>query len=251
MTSQPTRQARINRAGAVPFYYQLREILLAQIGSQFKEGDLLPSEAELCAQQRVSRTVVRQALDELARDGVVYKVRGKGTFVARPKLESSHVQSIGGFYASMTSQGHNVESEVLRQRVEPATAHVARLLSLDIGEPIVAIDRLRRVDGVSISIVRSWLAVSLCPGLEAVDLRDVSLLAVINERYGLRPHHGNRTIEAIAMPPHDAKLLGVKSGSPALQMESVTRTVEDVPLEYFVSVYRGDSSKLDIELVGR
>lgn len=239
---------RIDREGAVPFYYQLRQILLADVGLNLKPGDRMPSEGEMCSHYGVSRTVVRQAVDELGREGVIYKVKGKGTFVTSRKLESSHVQNVAGFYASMASKGHTISSRMLRQVIVPASAYVAQKLSLDIGAPVVAIDRVRSVDGEPISVVRACLPQVLVPGLESIDLREVSMYAVISERFGLRPHHGRRTIEAIAISVEDAAYLGVKPGLPALRLESVARTAENVALEHFESVYRGDRSKLDIQL---
>ena len=239
----------IDRDAALPFYYQLQQILLADIARSLKPGDRLPSEGELCGRYDVSRTVVRQALDELEHQGIVYKVQGKGTFVTSPKLESSHVQSVAGFYVSMTSVGHSVTNKVLRQVVLPASATVAQKLSIDVGAAVVEVDRVRSVDGEAISVVRARLPHAIVPGLELVDLGNVSMYEAIRQRFGLRPHHGQRTIEAIAISAEDAAHLGVVAGSPALLLESLAFTAEDVPLEHFESVYRGDRSKLGIQLV--
>jgi len=72
---------------------------------------------------------------------------------------------------------------------------------------------------------------------------------VLAGRHGLTPHHGRRTIEAVAMPAAEARLLGVPPGSPGLLVESVTSTAEDVTFEYFVALYRGDRSRFDIEVL--
>ncbi|MGZ8720487.1 MAG: GntR family transcriptional regulator [Aeromicrobium sp.] len=241
-------EIRINRQAPLPLYYQLHEILVGGIGTTWNDGDLLPSEGELCHRYGVSRTVVRQALDEMAHQGLIYKVKGKGTFVTGRKLETSHVQSMVGFYASMAAHGHRVTSRVLRQEVSPATAHVASLLEIQVGDPVVHVERVRSVDEVAISIVRAWLPQVLCPGLETVDLREVSMYAVIRERYGLEPAQGSRTIEAIEISVADAHLLEVRRGAAALRLESLARTANGTPLEYFVAIYRGDKSKVEIDL---
>jgi len=240
--------ARIDRHGPAPFYHQLKEILLRDIGSSWASGDKLPSESELCLQYGVSRTVVRQALDEMEREGLVYKIKGKGAFVTGRKFDSTFVQHAAGFHASMTSRGHVVTSDVLVQEVRPAGPHAARMLGLDVGVPVLALDRVRSVDGVRIQVVRAWLPYRLCRGLERVDLGDASVYAVLADRYGLRPHHGWRTIEAVAIPAQDAALLGVEPSSPGLLVESVTSSADDEAFEYFVAIYRGDRSRFDIEV---
>ena len=244
-------QGNVDRSGVVPLYQQLEAILLAESGRSWHEGELLPSDAQLCARYGVSRTVVRQALAELGRAGMIYRLKGKGTYATARKIESTHVQDAAGFFASMTRAGHTVISRVLRQEVIPATASIARALGLRVSEPVIAVTRVRRVDGVPLSVVRSWLPYSLCPGLEAVDLTAVSMYAAIHERFGFVPGHGRRTIEAMGISAEDAVLLEVPVGSPALRLESVMRTQEDVLLETFVAVYRGDLSKLEVEVVSR
>jgi len=77
----------IDKTSPVPYYYQLEQLLRERIeNGRLKPGDILPSETELCSTFRVSRTVVRQALNKLCQDGIVYKEKGRGTFVAKPKL---------------------------------------------------------------------------------------------------------------------------------------------------------------------
>jgi GntR family transcriptional regulator len=240
---------RIDRRAAIPFYHQLKEILLGNIGSGWFAGDKLPSESELCLRYGVSRTVVRQALDEMERDGLIYKVKGKGAFVTGRKFEAGLAQRAVGFHGAMTGRGHVVTSRVLAQELVPATADVARMLELDVAEPVVALDRVRSVDDVPVQVVRAWMPHRLCRGLEDLDLQDASLYAVLDARYGLRPHHGRRTIEAIAMPAADAQLLAVPQGSPALLVDSVTRTEEGVAFEHFSAVYRGDRSKFEIQVI--
>ena len=249
MATTPAGLPRIDRSGAAPFYYQLKEILNGDIDNGLAAGDKLPSESELCRRHSVSRTVVRQALDEMEREGLIYKVKGKGAFVTGRKFEASFVQHAAGFHAAMTSRGHQVTNVILAQQVIPAAAGVARALGLDIGEPVLSLDRVRSVDGVPIQVVKAWIPHHLCPGLEDVDLRSGSLYAVLAAQYGLRPYKGRRTISAGTISDTDAGHLGVEPGSPALLVESLTRTAGGTAFEYFVAVYRGDRSTFEIDLM--
>lgn len=243
----PVGVVGIDRRSGLPYYYQLRDILLNQLDT-WEAGYKLPSEGELCEAYGVSRTVVRQALDDLASQGLLHKVKGKGTFVTGRKLDATFVQRAAGFHDEMTALGHAVRSRTLVQEVRPASVRVAAKLDLSIDDPVVQLDRVRHVDGEPNQVVRTSLPRALCPGLEAVDMEDRSLYAELAARYGIRPTSGRRTIEATAATPMDAEWLGVDAGAPVLLMESVTADRDDRPFEYFVAVYRGDKSKLHIEL---
>ncbi len=242
----------ITRSAREPLYFQLRDLLLHRIEHEWREGDLLPSEADLCAEYGVSRTVVRQALNELDEAGVIYKVKGKGTFVTRQKVETSYVQNAEGFFATMAAQGHQVTSTTLACNVIPASPLVARALDLPVGEPVVQLDRLRMVDSEPTIVVRGSYTARLVPRLESEDVTGaVSLYSVLDERYGLRPTSGDRTVEAVPMPSIDASPLGVRTGSPALVIEGVTRAEPGELFEYFRAVYRGDRCKLEVQAVPR
>src|SRR5438046_1912305 len=82
----------IDRSSPVPYYYQLQEILKEEIErGRWGPGDMLPSEAEISVMFGVSRTAIRQALDVLGSDGQIYRVKGKGTIVARQKFRHEAV----------------------------------------------------------------------------------------------------------------------------------------------------------------
>lgn len=75
----------LSRSGNLPLYHQIKNIILKQISEHgLKPGNKLPGDFELCSTYQVSRTVVRQALSELEFDGVLERIKGKGTFVAKP-----------------------------------------------------------------------------------------------------------------------------------------------------------------------
>src|ERR1041384_5940510 len=103
----------IHRGAPTPYYAQLAEILRDQIArGVVHPGDPLPAESELCATYGLSRTVVRQALDELVAEGLVQKEKGRGTFVSRPKLADLVVQELRGFADEMGDRGHDVGTRI-------------------------------------------------------------------------------------------------------------------------------------------
>jgi GntR family transcriptional regulator len=250
MTATTSRAPQqIDRRSLVPFYHQLREILLGRLEGDLSPGDKLPSEGELCEAYGVSRTVVRQTLGELAREGLIYKVKGKGAYVSERRLDATFAQSAAGFHEEMTRAGHVVSSRTLTQRILPASVSVAAKLELGLDEPVVQFDRLRAIDGEPIQVVRTFLPAALVPGFEDEDMTDRSLYVLLRERWNVRPDHGLRRIQTAPAPAADAKLLQIRKGAPVLVVESLTRTPDDVPFEYFVATYRGDRTQFDIEVV--
>jgi GntR family transcriptional regulator len=247
-SGEPSASAFIDVKSFEPYYVQLKRILLADIEAERVEGDLLPSEAQLCQRYGVSRTVVRQALAELENERLVLKVKGNGTFVTGRKLETGFIQHSFGFYESMRAAGHDVKSTVLAFRTEPCGVEVARQLELAVGSEIVRLDRVRSVDGRPVQVVRTSSPSRLLPGITSIDMTDRSFYQVIRDTYGIVPAGGRRTIEATELSSDEAARLGAPKGIPALRLESVTREPQGILFEHYVAIYRGDSFKFELEV---
>ena len=231
-----------------PYYLQLKRILLKDLERDAPEGTLLPSESELCSRYSVSRTVVRQALGDLENEGLVLKVKGKGTFVTGQKVDTSFIQDTLGFYESMEKAGHSVQSRILRLTTEPSTVSQARLLEIGIGEPVVHFDRVRSIDRHPVQVARAFMPARLFPGLVEIDLTDRSLYQVLRDVYGIRPARGHRAIEAVALSREDAEYLGVRRGTPGLRIHSITRSSDGIAFEHYVADYRGDSFRFEVDV---
>jgi GntR family transcriptional regulator len=229
-----------------PFYQQLKRILVEEIEGVRREGDLLPSESALCRRYSVSRAVVRQALGELEDDGLVHKVKGKGTYVTGRTLTPCFVQQSLGFHESLVRAGHTVRSKIIDLRTEPCGVAVAKLVGVDLGEEVVRFDRVRSVDGRPVQVVRTVLPSRLFPGLEELDMTDRSLYQVLADTYGVRPATGQRAIDATSLSREDARYLGAAEGEPALRVEGRTRSAEGVLFEYSVAVSPGDRFRFEI-----
>ena len=147
---------RIDFQSPIPYYAQLVQLLRKKINQgSWKVGEKIPGEQDLCLQYRVSRTVVRQALRELEITGTIRRQKGKGTFVAEPKINESLVQKLTGFYQDMVERGLEPMTLVLRQRVIPADDLVASHLQVQPGTEVVALQRLRFINEEPIQLVNS------------------------------------------------------------------------------------------------
>lgn len=240
----------IDRNSYVPLYAQVRDALrdLIEQGG-LTPGEQLPGEPELCRLFDVSRTVIRQALRDIELEGIIVRRKGKGTFVAEPKLREGLFQELTGFYADMANKGFAPISQVLTQEVVPANRKVAVNLKVRLGAPVIQIDRLRFVDGEPMVLVTTYLPEARCPGLISADLTRQSLYAYLHSAYGLELERGHRYLEAVPASDYESKLLQVKKGAPLIQLDSVSYLADDTPIEYYHALHRGDRSRFEVELI--
>ncbi|MEA4908367.1 MAG: GntR family transcriptional regulator [Chloroflexi bacterium] len=242
----------IDFSSYVPYYVQLRDQLKARIEDKvWKNGDKLPGEVELCREFGVSRTVVRQALLELELAGYILRRKGRGTFVAGPKISEGLVQKLTGFYQDMIEQGRQPSTRVLVQRLAPASDVLATALQVEPGTMLVEIRRLRFVDGEPITLVTSYVPQALCPQLDQVDLNDRSLYDYLENHCRLVIARAHRSIEAMLLDEADAALLQARPGDAAIRLESIAFLEDGRPVEYYLAYHRGDRARFEIDLVRR
>lgn len=237
----------IRKSDPMPYYAQLAEILREQIGEgRWEPGELLPSEAQLCKTYGISRTAVRQALDELVTEGLVQKEKGRGTFVSQPKVAEFVVQELRGFFEEMTQRGEEVHTDILDQRVVTAPPDVVPELQISMGDECVRLDRIRRIDHTPIVVVQTHLPADRFGELADRDMREASLYAILSDEYGVHPGGGRRRFEAVTADDGVADALDIPSGDPVLKLTAVNFDQHDVPFERFVAWYRGDLTAFDV-----
>lgn len=237
----------LDRSSRVPYYYQLKTILLDEI-HRLAEADggpvVLPTERELQETYGVSRSVVRQAIQELVSEGLVVREQGRGTFAVPEKLQHNPqgdgVRTLG---LSGYLKGHGMRSSTRLLRRWRATADGAARVALELGTnaAVLRFERLRLADDIPIGLQDVTLPWELAEGLADADLvYGDSSMDYLRARLGTTIGTSTRTIEAIALDPRRAETLKGTPGQPALR---VRRTVKDLtgrPVEYFDAVYRGD-----------
>jgi GntR family transcriptional regulator len=239
----------IDKTSPVPYYYQLLQLLERAIASgALAPGEKIPTEAALCARYDVSRTVVRQALSDLDRTGLVSRHKGKGTFVAAPKVSEFVAQSLTSLHEDLSARGERLETKVLRLEVEPVSPHVAQMLELPESEQIVLLERLRFLRGEPLVVTTAHMPYSLCAPILELDMSDRSLFETYERELGHKLHRGTRAIEARTADAEVAGQLGVAEGAPVLVFSGVTYLEDGRPIEYFVGIHRGDRSRFETEL---
>lgn len=130
----------------VPKYNRLKENIRRMIEDEgLSEGQMIPSERQLCERYRVSRMTANQAIRELVNEGVLYREQGRGTFVAAAKI-GHETARLTSFTQDMRARGMEVSSTLLELEVENAFASVARALRIDPEEGIIRLSRIRNAD---------------------------------------------------------------------------------------------------------
>jgi GntR family transcriptional regulator len=240
--------ADIDKEVPIPYHYQLRELLRDEIAAgRWEVGERLPSERELCETFNLSRTTVREAIDALVNEGLLRREKGRGTFVAEPKILESLLQTPSGFTDAMLEQGYHVETKVLRVEIVPAPRIVAHELRLRSDEPVTVIDRLRFVLNEPILLVTSYVPQKLCPSLIYEDLAHNSLYHLMQSKYSVRIAHAKRFMESVSANELEAKLLNIEPGSPLMLIESTAYSEDGLPVEYFKARHRGDRTRFLVE----
>ncbi|MBE0689909.1 MAG: GntR family transcriptional regulator [Anaerolineae bacterium] len=240
----------IDLNGDVPYYVQVKDVIRERIKAEtWTSGERLPSEAELCTMFNVSRTVIRQALQDLTHEGLIKRRKGKGSFVSAGKITEQLVQKLTGFYHDMVEQGFEPVTRVLMQHVISATTEIAKNLQIEPGDPVIEIVRHRFVQNVPIALVTTYIPHSLCPALVNDDLTNQSLYDVLESRYQLYIARGHRTIQAMLADGQEAKLLEVNRGAPLFRLDSISYLSDGTPVEYYFAYHRGDRSQFEVQLI--
>lgn len=226
------------RDGTVPLHTQIAEALRIQIqNEEFKEN--IPSERELAELYAVSRMTVRQALQKLRNEGLIYNERGVGTFVNNRKIDV-HTRNLNGFTEEMISLGLKPSSRVLSFRRELAGESVMQDLALGAGAEVFYLERLRIADDEPMAFEKTYLPAYLFPKLDEFDLTKNSLYQVLVENYDLQMHHAEEMLEAAAATKRVAEQLGVRTGAPVLVVHRVVFSESNQPIESAHTIYRAD-----------
>jgi GntR family transcriptional regulator len=230
----------------VPLHYQLRHVLVAMIErGDVRPGDMLPPERDLAAQFGVSLAPVRQAILDLAKEGVLYRVRGKGTFVREPSLVE-HDSILSSFTASMREKGLDVEMRLLRQRKMRTPRDVAHALGTD--EPTTTLlERLALVQKEPVALFASHLSPRRFPGVGAKLAERGSLSSVLEDDFGVVPARAEMIVEVGRCTTAQSALLQIPAGSSLLIARGTSYDAQDAAVEHFHVHYRADRIRLRID----
>jgi GntR family transcriptional regulator len=230
----------IDRNSPMPLYYQLKRLLLAKIDSgELKPGDIFPTEQQIQDGHNVSRTTVRQALSELEDEGKIVRHRGRGTFVAKPKVHHS-AEQYPNLADNMVRQGFTPGWRLLSADWAFPQAEIARIFGIHIDQKIFRLERLRLENDDPIGHHVAYVSAEFAGGIDEQSFTEGGSLRYLRELSVLESSVADRTLEAIDATEPVATLLNVDVGVALLQIQRIVYTPDRKPIEAFRGVYRGD-----------
>lgn len=249
MASTLLPEPRIDRTSPVPFYFQLARFLREQITSgRWEPGHRLVSEPELGEHFGVSRTVVRQALSRLEEEGLLSRLKGRGTFVADGRQRSWLLQSSEGFFQDeMARAGLAVTSRILRNEVTRLPPWAADALGAPSGSAGVTVARLRYIEGQVALYTENYLRSEVASTVLGL-AEDASLYEALERERGLVVHGARRVVEAVTAGERLGELLEVAPQAPLAFIESVSWDAEAQPFDCFQTWLRTDRTRIEVQV---
>jgi GntR family transcriptional regulator len=240
-----------NPSTRLPLYAQVEDVLADRISSgALPVGTQLPSEEELIREFDVSRTTIRTTIQNLVRQGLVEIRRGRGTFVASPRMIQD-LTELTGFVEDMQVLGRIPTARVVGRDVVPADGLVAGKLAIAPGTPVVQIRRIRLSDGVPLSFDETYLPEDVGRKVMADDLTTEPIFTLLEERYDTPLIEAEYELEAVTAAPAIAVALEIPVGSPIFLIDRTSYTLGHRPVDYERLHYRGDQIRFKTRLARR
>lgn len=236
----------INRSAPVPLHHQVRNYLLGCLErGELRPGQQLLHEREYAARFGISLAPIRQAILNLVKEGYLYRVPGRGTFVREEKVEEK-ISILSSFSESMRAKGLEAVLHVNDLSVGDAPSPIKAAFG-GRDQRVVSLHRIALVEGQPVALLSSYLPAHLVPGLEMRDLNGQSLYGLLEEHYGIVLARAENTIEVVRCPAHQATLLHIPAGTPMLQVEGKTYDIKDQFVEFARVLYRAERFRFTIE----
>lgn len=234
----------IMKEGPLTLTYQVAEAIKELIATNYNPGDLIPTEKEFVKEFDVSTITVRNALDTLVHEGLVYRRRGKGTFVAEKKVSSESCK-LTSATELFRKAGWTSEVRILSLILEAAGDYHSRVLECKETDPVFKLVRLRTLDGEPYSEETNYLPAAIFPNLDQI-YTGGSLYACMEEHYGVIPACSEEVYKATLLESSIARNLGSNRGDSALCLTGKVFDRSGRIIAYEESVYRADKFELKV-----
>ncbi|MDD2958636.1 MAG: GntR family transcriptional regulator [Lachnospiraceae bacterium] len=239
----------LDREVPIPLYFQLKGLIIEEISSGAYETDsLIPTENEISRQLGISRCTVRQAIGELVQEGYLYRIKSKGTFIARQKVKLDFLQRLETFEEQIKRSGRKPEMKVSKFQIINSSGEVADRLAIKEGEAVIYLFRRGFADGNPVATEKAFMPYEKCSFLMQSDFEKTSLYGGLSERENTKITNATHSLQAVIANSYDEKYLNVNKGVPMQLVHTVGYTRQDEPLVYSIARYRGDVSNFQVHV---
>lgn len=247
------RYILINKYSNIPLYSQLKDLIIKKIkNGEFPERSRIPSEQELCSTYDISRPTVRQAISELTSSGILYKEKGKGTFVAKTRT-SIDIKDYSGFADSILDSQDPSRKNIIsiRQVVGTEIGKIEFIFgaasALSKNQDFAEIKYLSMQDNEILSLNTSYIPLALFPNIiDDIKAKKPSY-DILRGKYPLVPVKTKSCLEIEYTEQSDAQHLRIQPGQPLIRIENILYSKSGQSVEYVISKYRADKSRLLFE----
>lgn len=220
----------------LPLYIKTKNAIKSKIDSgEYKAGEPIPTEKNLCDIFTVSRVTIRKAISELIDEGVLIHSKGKSPIV-RPDSLYRNTNRLTGLYEELAANGILCSSFILSCEVETAGDDLAGKMSINTGDKVLKLARVRYGNGKPLCYQKIYLNYKYCEGIEKENLRSSSLYGVLEDKYGIRLTKANQVISACLSSYKIAALLETEE-TPLLKIERTAFLADNTCMEYSLAYY--------------
>ena len=237
----------IDRYNGISYYRQLSSILIDQISNgTFQQGNRLPTENELSKRYGLNRHTVRRAMERLEDEGLIYKVRGKGVFVANTKIPYK-VSKKTQFTNLMLSAGLTPDSELLDSYEITAGNEISGKLNICPSDKVIALDLLRYADEIPFCHTVSYFRADIFPGLLGLLNGLYSIYAILKKHYDIDMQRVSSNFEVSMPGDAEKEILQISAKIPLLVVKSISKSQHGDMVEYCKTCFRGDLSSITVD----
>jgi len=237
----------INKYSNVPLYSQLKNLIIEKIArGEFAEESKIPSEQELCEMYDISRPTVRQAISELTNSGILYKQKGRGTFVSKSKT-TINVKDYSGFTDSILDSMNPGHQNIISINTVNSSQFVKLESIFSQKSDFAEVKYLSTKDNYILALNVSYIPLNLFPDIIQALKEKKPSYDIMKGKYPFLPVKTKSSLDIIYTEQSDAQYIQVQTGQPLIRIENVLYSKSGQVVEYIISKYRGDNCMLLFE----
>lgn len=235
----------LNKFLSTPLYLQLKDsIKNAILNNVLKDKEQLPTEESICSIFNISRPVVRQAYTELLKEGLIYRIQGKGSYVNKKIMIPNLMYTVNGFANEVKQFGLVPESSILSIEIDQRDNLPFELQLLNIDFYLVK--RIRKGSNIPLFLEYFYLPQDKFKNFEDQFMDNTSFTNLLRESYGYVELEVKTTMNAVLADGVLADLLEISEGDPLFKFIVITQDLNENLFVYKQSYFPGDKHKIEI-----